>query len=433
MFDAILANFIAGQDGGTVLVAPENMDRVTTALRALANHKHSGDMMAASDTFMQDDFWPASDSWQASYKPYVVKDGILQIPVKGVLLNNFPFAVGSYATGYYYIQKCMERGLNDGNVRGIALVCDSPGGHVAGCFELADKIFSARSEKPIAAFAHEHAYSAAYALASSAARITMSKTGGVGSIGVMTMHVSQEKALEQAGIAVTLIYAGKHKVDGNGFQALSPAAKDRIQERLDETYGVFCAAVARNRKMDEKAVRKTEALTFGSSQALENGLADKVGALDEALADFSSCLFGDNEEKDHLMAIEQKDVDAAVAAARTEASTTAASAAVTAERARVKGIKACDEAKDRPLAAAALAENSSMSVEDAKAVLASMPKETKAPATNAGNPAMVAALDGVQAGPGAAGSEGQGVELTQEQKDQAWVDRITSARFGAKA
>ncbi len=33
---------------------------------------------------MQDDYWPAPDTWLAQYRPYVVKNGILLIPVKGV-------------------------------------------------------------------------------------------------------------------------------------------------------------------------------------------------------------------------------------------------------------------------------------------------------------------------------------------------------------
>ncbi len=67
-------------------------------------------------------------------------------------------------------------------VKGIAFVIDSPGGHVAGNFDLVDKIFAARDVKPIRAFAAENAYSAAYSIASAAQSITVARTGGVGSI-----------------------------------------------------------------------------------------------------------------------------------------------------------------------------------------------------------------------------------------------------------
>jgi hypothetical protein len=46
-----------------------------------------------------------------AYRPYVVRDGVLRIPVKGVLLHDFPFAFGSWATGYTYIARALDRGL----------------------------------------------------------------------------------------------------------------------------------------------------------------------------------------------------------------------------------------------------------------------------------------------------------------------------------
>ena len=50
-----------------------------------------------------DDFWFSSDDYRSQYRPYKVQDGILTIPVKGLLLNNFSIIYGSYATGYDYI------------------------------------------------------------------------------------------------------------------------------------------------------------------------------------------------------------------------------------------------------------------------------------------------------------------------------------------
>lgn len=113
---------------------------------------------------MQDDFWPAADSWLASYRPHILKGGILMIPVKGVLLFGVGYAIGDYAIGHAYITKTLERSLADPNDNGIAFIIDSPGGHVAGNFDLADKIFAARDQKPIHAFAAVNAYSAASCL-----------------------------------------------------------------------------------------------------------------------------------------------------------------------------------------------------------------------------------------------------------------------------
>ncbi|NEH44757.1 S49 family peptidase [Rhizobium leguminosarum] len=249
-----------------------------------------------SNVVMQDDFWPVPDSWLATYRPYIVKNGILMIPVKGVLLFGVGYAIGDYATGYVYIAKALERGLADPQVKGIAFIIDSPGGHVAGNFDLADKIFNARGQKPIHAFAAENAYSAAYSIASACKTVTVARTGGLGSIGVVTVHLDASKAIDGAGLKVTFIHYGKHKVDGNAYEALPADVKDRIQARIDNLGELFVSTVARNRAMDAQAVRDTEALTFGADEAVSLGLADKVGVLDGAIADFASYLSSSKED-----------------------------------------------------------------------------------------------------------------------------------------
>lgn len=360
------------------LVAPEMEAKFEACLIAAASHPKIDEMMGASAS--QDNFWPASDSWEARYRPYVVQDGILHVPVKGVLLHNFPWQLGNWATGYDYIWRAVERGFDDLGVRGIALVSDSPGGMVAGCFETVDRIFARRGEKPIRAFAHESAYSAAYAIASVADKITVSRTGGVGSIGVVTSHVDMSKRLEDQGFKITFIHAGKHKVDGNPYEALSPEVKARIQARIDELYEVFVSSVARNRDMEEQAIRDTEALTFTATQALSNGLADFIGPLDDALSAFADDLSsseGDEEmSTQDKAAVDQAALDAARAEGRSDAenaNATAVADARKAERARVAGITGCEEAKGRETLASHIAMNTEMSVDDAKAMLAAAP------------------------------------------------------------
>lgn len=334
-----------------------------------------------------EDFWPEEGSWLSYWRPYNVQNGILTVPVKGVLLDDFSFALNGWATGYVYLRKAMERGLEDPEVRGIALDLNTPGGAVAGNFDLADMIYEARGEKPIRAFAAEHAYSAGYSIASAADHITVARTGGVGSIGVVAWHTDMSKYLEKVGIAMTPIHAGKHKVDGNPYQKLPAGVKDRMQERIDFLYGVFVDTVARNRSMDVQAVRDTEALTYGADEAVALGLADEVGSLTDGLAAFSrdisnSYHTGGNTmstKDDNLQgeAVSAADLEKAKADAKAEGHAEGLKEGATNERARVKAICECDEAKNRPAASFHLAVNTGMSVDDAKALLATLPEDAK--------------------------------------------------------
>lgn len=372
------------------LVAPDMRARFESALAAVMSHPDRDRLLSAPSASADDGFWPGADDWRAAYRPYVVAAGILFIPVKGVLLHDFPWALGSWATGYVYIARALERGLADPGVQGIALVCDSYGGEVAGCFELVDKIFAARGQKPIRAFAHEYAFSAGYAVACAAESIAVSRTGGVGSIGVVCAHVDVSKAMDEMGVKVTFIFAGAHKVDGNAYEPLPKDVKARIQDNIDACYDIFVASVARNRGLDEKAVRGTEALTFTAQQAVTNGLADTIGPLDDAVAAFAADLSSPADDDDddqgddsmskdksaaELAAEQAAAIETARAEGRTEGKAEGVKEGVAAERTRMKGILGCDEAKGRGKLASHFAFSTEMTVETAQAALKESPVE----------------------------------------------------------
>ena len=339
-----------------------------------------------------DDFWFSPDDYRSYFRPYKVKDGILHIPVRGVLLNNFPYAFGNWATGYEYIWEAAKRGAEDGNVKGIALVIDSGGGMVAGNFTLNDRLYGLRGRKPIRAYAAEHAYSAAYSIASCADSITVARTGGVGSIGVVVVHMEMSKRLEDMGITTTIIRSKPGKMEGNGYETLSEEARARIQERVDEFDSQFASLVARNRGMDVEAVHATGALTFMPQQAIDNGLADEIGDLDDALTAFVATLNsseGDEAMADFTQAQHEEALAKAVADATTAAKADAVKEGASGAVTRIKAIVESDEGKKRPKAAIKLALNDKFAALDADAVaelLADMPEETaEAPApTGAG-------------------------------------------------
>ena len=341
---------------------------------------------AGGDQANDSDFWFSESDWRSAYRPYVVRDGLLYVPVKGVLLHGMSYALGDWATGYVYLAKAIERGVDDSNVKGIVLVIDSGGGHVSGCFDVVDRIYAARGTKPIRAVADEFVYSAAYAIASAADTITVARTGGAGSIGVLRVHYDMSKALEAAGVAVTFIQSGEHKTDEHPLKPLSKATITRMQARSEELYEIFVSTVARNRGIDAQAVRDTEALKFSATEAVSNGLADSIGSLDDAIAEFSADL--SNEKDDNMFTQEQLDaaVASATASAKAEGIKEGAATGATAERERILAITNSDEGQARPVAAMAAAMDTDMSAEQATKFLAKLPEEkteAAAPKTDA--------------------------------------------------
>ncbi|MCZ7176509.1 S49 family peptidase, partial [Salmonella enterica] len=79
---------------------------------------------------------------QARDTGYDVVEGVAVIPIQGTLVQKLgtlrPY---SDMTGYDGIRACFLQALNDSDVKAICLDIDSPGGEVAGCFDLADVIY----------------------------------------------------------------------------------------------------------------------------------------------------------------------------------------------------------------------------------------------------------------------------------------------------
>ena len=212
-------------------------------------------------------------------QPFAVVDGIAVIEIAGTLVHRGAWiGQSSGLTSYEGIAAQLQAALAAPAIRGIALDIDSFGGEVAGAFDLADRIRAARAQKPVHAFVADHALSAAYALASQADRIILPRTGAVGSIGVVAMHSDMSGALDQKGIAVTLIHAGARKVDANPYQPLPEAIRTRIAGELEDLRQLFAETVAegRGRRIDTLQALGTEAAVFRGEAAVFAGLADEV-------------------------------------------------------------------------------------------------------------------------------------------------------------
>lgn len=212
-------------------------------------------------------------------QPFTMIDGIAVIEIAGTLVHRGAWiGQSSGLTSYEGIAAQLQAALADPGVRGIALDIDSFGGEVAGAFDLADRIRAARAQKPVHAFVAEHALSAGYVLASQADRIILPRTGAVGSIGVVALHTDMSGALDQKGIAVTLIHAGAHKVDANPYQPLHEAVHDQMQRELEVVRFLFAETVAAGRgdRLPHASALATEAAVFRGVDAIAAGLADEL-------------------------------------------------------------------------------------------------------------------------------------------------------------
>lgn len=208
---------------------------------------------------------------------YDLAGNVAVIPIHGTLVQR----TGALRpicgmTGLDSIRQSFLTALTDHAVEAIVLDVDSPGGEMAGLLDMADTIYSARGTKPIWAILNESAYSAAYALASAADRVTVPRTGGTGSIGVIFMHVDWSQALTDAGLKVTFIQHGDRKTDGHPEIPLSKEARASFQQQIDAMGDMLVETIACNRGLAVRKVRDTQAATYLGADGVEQGLADQV-------------------------------------------------------------------------------------------------------------------------------------------------------------
>jgi len=173
----------------------------------------------------------------------------------------------------------------DPKIKRVILDMDSPGGHAAGAFELAATIRAVNATKPVFAHVNALAASAGYALASGARAIVSAPSGESGSIGVVVAHVDISGALEKAGVGVSLVHAGKNKVDRYPYKPLSESAKAELQAEVDAFHTMFVETVAAGRgsRLTADAARNTEARIFLAADARNVGLIDEIGSFGELL------------------------------------------------------------------------------------------------------------------------------------------------------
>ena len=256
-------------------------------IAALADRLGVGQMLrvdgAVVPMAMEDDEYGFAEPGRNPRTGYDMAGPIAIIPVQGTLVQKLGcLRPWSGMSGYDGIRQNLFAALADPAVEAIVLDIDSPGGEVAGCFDLVDTIYNARGQKPIWSILNESAYSAAYAIASATERITVPRTGGVGSVGVICAHVDLSQALTAAGVKVTFITYGDRKADGHPEIPLSEEALARFQEDIDTMGELFVETVARNRNIAAATVRDLQAATFMGEKGVALGLADEVAAPDAA-------------------------------------------------------------------------------------------------------------------------------------------------------
>lgn len=169
--------------------------------------------------------------------------------------------------------------------KGILLYVDSPGGTVYESDEMYLRLmeYKENTGRPIWAYFATQACSGGYYISMAADQIYANRNCWTGSIGVIISLANYKGLYDKLGIKEIDITSGANKAMGSGGLDLTKEQYDILQSLVDEAYDQFLEIVSASRNMDMDTLKPiADGRIYTAKQAVDNGLVDTVGSLQDA-------------------------------------------------------------------------------------------------------------------------------------------------------
>ncbi len=183
------------------------------------------------------------------------------------------------------INESLKKAREDEEIKAIVLRVNSPGGSALASELIWREIELTKKEKPVIVSMGDVAASGGYYIACNADRIFAEPTTITGSIGVFGTLPNGNELADRVGINAEQVVTNKNALTYSFFEPLSDDQRAFIKEGVNDIYELFTQRVADGREGltqdDVKAIAQGRVWT--GKDALNNGLIDGLGGLDEAL------------------------------------------------------------------------------------------------------------------------------------------------------
>ena len=217
-------------------------------------------------------------------RDYKIKDKIAIIYAEGTIIDgkSDPGSVGdeTYAD---YIRKARK----DDKVKAIVLRVNSPGGSAMSSEHIWRELSLAKEAgKPVVVSMGDYAASGGYYISAMADSIFAEPNTLTGSIGVfMVIPNASELLDDKLGIHFDSVKTANSAQGITPFYPLSEQEKVLLQKRTDDLYDIFLQRVADGRGLSKDAVHAiAQGRVWTGERALEIGLVDRIGGLEQAVA-----------------------------------------------------------------------------------------------------------------------------------------------------
>lgn len=224
-----------------------------------------------------------------SQKPKTAKDTIGVVYVEGPIMvgrkEPSPFGGGASAMSSD-IRKALDDAASDDGIKAVVLRVNSPGGSAVASEIILDATRRVKARKPLVVSMGNVAGSGGYYVACGADTIFADSSTITGSIGVVGGKFATTEMWKKVGITWKAYQRGASAGIMSSAATFSPEERAKIQGWMDEVYGVFKGHVTaiRGKKLTKPIDEIAGGRVYTGKQALDLGLVDKLGTLQDAIA-----------------------------------------------------------------------------------------------------------------------------------------------------
>jgi protease-4 len=184
------------------------------------------------------------------------------------------------------IRKALDEAARDDAVKAVVLRIDSPGGSAVASEIILDATKRVKAKKPLVISMGDVAGSGGYYVACGSDTIFADRSTLTASIGVVSGKIVTTDMWNKIGVTFKEYKRGKNAGMLSTSEPFSDEERQHMRTWMDEIYGVFKNHVteARGQKLKKPIDDIAGGRVFTGQQALDLGLVDKIGTLQDAIA-----------------------------------------------------------------------------------------------------------------------------------------------------
>ena len=236
----------------------------------------AGSLTAGSDTLIEKRFEPRR--WKGDKKVAILK-------IEGTIIS-----------GQGFVKQQIDQIIQDEDVVAVVVRVNSPGGTITGSDYILHHLKQMRKErttggKPLplvvsmGAIAASGGYYVAMAVEDTPQSIYAEPSTWTGSIGVIIPHYDFSGLMKQWDVEEDSITSHRLKGMGSMTRPMTEEEEVILQELVDESFGRFKQIILSGRPDldDAKLEELATGQVFTTTQAMQSGLVDKQGFIDDAI------------------------------------------------------------------------------------------------------------------------------------------------------